>query len=156
MHRTGDAAGVAAFAGELAAGATLEQVEAQMIASPEYLQTRGQSATSGFLDAVYQDILNRPIDSAGLAAYAALAGEGTDGRLQVIDALFDTTEYRQDLVTNYYLRVLDRTADSAGLDFYVAELEQRDTRRTGHRGLDRVAGVSCAAPRIARPLSQLT
>jgi hypothetical protein len=122
LHRPGDAAGVAAFVGELVGGATVEQVEAEIIASPEYFQTRGQGGASGFLDSVYQDVLNRPVDSGGLAAFTALAADGADGRLQVIDALFTATEYRQDLVQSYYQRLLHRAADTAGLDFYVAEL----------------------------------
>jgi hypothetical protein len=122
LHRPGDAAGVAAFVGELVGGATVEQVEAEIIASPEYFQARGQGGASGFLDAVYQDVLSRPVDSGGLAAFTALAAEGAGGRLQVIDALFTATEYRQDLVQSDYQRLLHRTADPAGLDFYVAEL----------------------------------
>src|SRR5262249_9520620 len=55
LHRPADASGLRAFVTALGAGATQEQVEAAMTASPEYLEKRGGGSNPGFLDSLYQD-----------------------------------------------------------------------------------------------------
>src|SRR5262249_20952353 len=64
LHRPADSTGLNAFVSFLGAGGTVEQVESAIVGSPEYLQNRGGGSNDGFLAALYQDALNRPIDPA--------------------------------------------------------------------------------------------
>jgi uncharacterized delta-60 repeat protein len=122
LHRPADAMGLGAFTAQLAAGATQEQVAAEIVGSPEYFQNRGGGTNAGFLAALYQDALNRPIDATGLAGFSQAMSNGmTPG--QVAAAIFSSTEYLQDLVGSYYLRFLRRPADTAGLNFFVSLLQ---------------------------------
>src|SRR5262249_54781416 len=77
---------------------------------------------AGFLAALYQDALNRPIDATGLAGFSQAMSNGmTPG--QVAAAIFSSTEYLQDLVGSYYLRFLRRPADTARLHFFRSLLQ---------------------------------
>ena len=75
----------------------------------------------GFVDALYQDALNRSADAAGRASFLAALANGTS-RQSVADILFHSDEYRQDLIQSFYQRFLHRPADSAGLAAWVASL----------------------------------
>jgi hypothetical protein len=121
LYRNADPAGLAAFTQVLANGGTLEQVAAEIVASPEYYQNRVGSTNVGFLAALYEDALGRPIDPTGEAFFSqGLAGGAS--RSQVAAALFASTEYRQDLVEGYYQSFLHRRADAAGLTSFVEAL----------------------------------
>ena len=63
LHRSVDPGGQAYFVAQLAAGATVENVAASLIGSSEYLMNRGGGANDDFLNALYQDVLQRPADS---------------------------------------------------------------------------------------------
>jgi hypothetical protein len=122
LHRAADPAGLAGFTQALAAGQTLEQVAAAIVTSPEYSQNRGGGSDSGFLNALYQDALNRPIDSGGAASFGqALAGNTP--RAQVAAAIFASTELQQDIVQRDYQYFLRRAADAAGLANWTQALQ---------------------------------
>jgi virginiamycin B lyase len=75
LDRGLDPAGQAAALNFLAVGGTLEQIRTSILASPEYLVGHGHGAVDGFLMALYQDVLGRGIDPAGLQGWqASLAG----------------------------------------------------------------------------------
>jgi uncharacterized repeat protein (TIGR01451 family) len=121
LHRAADAAGRAAFLQFLESGGTIEQMDALIAGSPEYFQTRGGSSNDGFLTALYQDALARPVDAGGRASWdKALAGGST--RTQVATLIFGSPEYKADLVSNYYSSYLRRPADSVGLSTWVPQL----------------------------------
>src|SRR4051812_26385821 len=65
LGRSADGGGMIYCAQEMAAGVSGEQVEAQIAGSDEYFQVRGQGTTIGFLQALYQDVLGRPLDVIG-------------------------------------------------------------------------------------------
>jgi phospholipase/lecithinase/hemolysin len=69
LKRPADALGLNYFVDFLRAGGTLEQAAAQITASAEYFQTRGGGTNAGFLHALYQDALQRPLDPAGQSAF---------------------------------------------------------------------------------------
>jgi hypothetical protein len=117
LHRSavGDA-GVAGWVAFLRNGATVEQVEAGIIGSPEYLHHRTEASSSdGWLGAFYSDAFQRKADAAGLAAWAAFAaGKSVD---DVALAIFTSgspglpaNEYRMDVVDAFYQQYLDRSA----------------------------------------------
>ena len=121
LHRPADQAGLAGFTQTLVAGQTLEQVAAVMVASPEYYQNQG-GTDSAFLDAIYQDALDRQIDAGGAASFGqGLAGGST--RLQVAEAIFGSAELQHDIVQHDYQYFLHRVADGAGLANWTQALQ---------------------------------
>jgi hypothetical protein len=121
LHRTVDLAGLGNFLNLLAGGGTDEQVAVALTGSAEYFQNRGGGTNDGFLTALFQDALGRPIDAGARASFNQQLASGTT-RGQVAATIFASTEYRQDLVGGYYLRFLHRPADSAGLGSFVSAL----------------------------------
>jgi hypothetical protein len=134
LHRTADAGGLNGFVNSLGNGGSVEQIESIIVGSPEYFHNRGGNTDDGFLNALYQDALNRPVDAAGRKAWdAAFAGGAST--TQVAAAIFASNEYRQDLVQSYYLRFLHRPADKGGLGTFVNALNQ------GARDQDVIAAI---------------
>jgi hypothetical protein len=123
LHRGPDSAGLANDIAMLQNGTTVEQLAATIMGSDEFFELQGGSTNNGFLAAVYQDALNRPIDAAGQASWLdALANHAT--REEVAFAIVNSLEYRQDLVQSYYTQFLNRQADTAGLNDWVQQLTQ--------------------------------
>jgi uncharacterized delta-60 repeat protein len=122
LRRGADMGGLATYTAFLASGGTDEQVAAALLGSQEYLLNRGNGNNTGFLSALYQDVLNRPIDASGLATFGQfLASGGT--RTQVAAILLSSTEYLTGVVQGFYQRFLRRPADPTGLNAFVTELQ---------------------------------
>ena len=115
LHRDADAGGRNAFLNFLENGGTVEQMEAIIAGSAEYYQTRGGSGTAGFLEALYQDSLDRGVDALGQASWTQALASGLS-RTQVAELIFSSPEYKIDLVNNYYTHFLGRSADPTGLN----------------------------------------
>jgi hypothetical protein len=135
LKRQADAGGLNAFTTALANGATIEQVEAALVGSPEYFQSRGGGTNNGFLDAIYQDALNRAVDSAGRTFFGQLFANGAT-TTQVATLIFTSDEFRTNLVQGFYQTFLHRAADSGGLATFVGLLRQ------GRRDEEVVAGIA--------------
>ncbi|HLN31276.1 MAG TPA: DUF4214 domain-containing protein [Gemmataceae bacterium] len=113
LGRNADPAGLSAFTADLAKGSTDEQSAALIAGSAEFFTDNG-GTNAGFLNAIYEDALGRPIDPTGLTAWEqALALGATRG--QVAAAIFGSSEYQQYLVQTLYQRFLQRPADAGGL-----------------------------------------
>jgi hypothetical protein len=97
----------------LLASVTDERVEANIAGSLEYFATRGGSTNAGFLQAVFQDFLNRS-PGPDLSTFLALLGGGAT-REQVTNLILASSEYHQDLLNGYYERFLGRPVDALGL-----------------------------------------
>jgi hypothetical protein len=143
LHRTADLAGLGNFLNFLAAGGTDEQVAVTLTGSAEYFQTRGGSTNDGFLSALFQDALGRPIDAGARTNFNQQLAAGVT-RGQVAAAIFGSTEYRQDLVGSFYLRFLRRPADSGGLASFVLALGN------GAKDEDVIAALIASAEYLAR------
>lgn len=122
LQRPADPNGLANYAAFLGAGGTIEQVAAGLAGSDEYFQVRGGGTNTGFLTALYQDVLSRPIDASGLATYSQFLANG-GSRMQVAAILLGSLEYDQRLVSGYYQTFLRRPADSDGLNGFVNQLQ---------------------------------
>ena len=90
------------------------------------VQTRGGGTNAGFLAALYQDALGRPIDPAGLATWTTILVNGVPGfppvqpaRTFVVTQILNSTEYNVRLVQTNYVKFLFRPADTAGLQSWV-------------------------------------
>ena len=94
-----------------------------IIGSPEFFQNQGGGTTDGFLSALYQDALNRAIDSAGRANWLQAFANGATSS-QVAGAILTSLEYRRDLVASFYTQFLLRPPDPGGLNGWVNLLAQ--------------------------------
>jgi hypothetical protein len=72
------------------------------------------TANQLFVGQLYQDVLGRPADDAGLAAWSGLLDQGVS-RSQVVHALLTSPEYRALEVEGLYRQYLHREADASGL-----------------------------------------
>jgi uncharacterized delta-60 repeat protein len=123
LHRAADPGGLSGSIGFLAAGGTVERLEAAVAGSPEYFQVRGGGTRDGFLDALYQDALNRPVDPTGRTGFDQNLAAGATPN-QVAGAVLTSVDDFQDLVQSFYQRFLRRPADPAGLNAFVTALQR--------------------------------
>lgn len=123
LGRAADVAGLNSFVSLLLQGATAEQVQADIIGSPEYFQTKGGGNNQAFLSAVYNDVLGRPIDSAGQTTFTSSLNLGITNT-QVGFQILTSTEAQTKLVNGYYNSLLGRRGDPAGVSLYVGLLQQ--------------------------------
>jgi streptogramin lyase len=104
----------------LAAGGTVEQLAASLVASPEaqHLAT----TNLGFLTGLYLQALHRLPDASGLATFTKALDAGVS-RQQVAAAIFGSQEYQNDLIASFYQQFLHRTAQPAEVGAWVNALE---------------------------------
>lgn len=114
LGRPADAASLASFSQFMAQGGTIESATAILIGSQEYYSKHG-GTTTNFADAMYRDLLGRPVDSAALASINAELGAGI-ARSTIAAQVMGTTEYRNDLVDADYRQFLGRPADTGALN----------------------------------------
>ncbi|HVA15141.1 MAG TPA: DUF4214 domain-containing protein, partial [Stellaceae bacterium] len=104
-----------------AQGMTDEQLAAIIVSSDEYFALHG-GTNDGFLAALFQDALDRPIDAAAKAAFEQYLAAGAD-RAQIAAIVFGSHEYHAELVQSIYLDLLDRNADASGDAFWAEQLD---------------------------------
>jgi autotransporter-associated beta strand protein len=121
LHRHADPLGLNTFVSATAFGMTDEQVAASLAGSLEYFNNRGGGTVNGFLDALFQDTLNRAIDPTGRQAFTQALAFNVS-RQQVAASVLGSPEYQTDLVTNYYNTYLHRGPDPNGLGAWVNAL----------------------------------
>ena len=112
LNRAPDA-GSNALVALLMVGGADAVAQADLLGSPEYLINRGAGDNSDFLNALYQDLLNRPADPGAIALFLPLLNAATP-RSQVAADVLSSLEYDNDLVNGYFLRFLGRPAGSNG------------------------------------------
>ncbi len=122
LHREADPVGLSGWTQFLQQENTLEQLEARIVASPEYLQSRAGGNSDHFLATLFMDAFNRPLDQTGSETFGDEFDSGGDRR-RVAEQIFTTAEFRQDLVRSDYQRFLNRGADPGGLGAAVAALK---------------------------------
>lgn len=125
LHRSADPGGETFWANFLASN-TVEELASIIIASPEYYQVRGGGTNDGFLNALFEDALHRPIDSGAKGYFDQLLAAGVS-RQAIAASVLGSEEYLADIVQSFYLRLLDRAADTTGQGFFVSELQQGGT-----------------------------
>jgi hypothetical protein len=133
LGRAADATGINSFVSALRGGATDETVIAALIGSGEYFQKKG-GTNSAFLAAAYQDILGRPVDSTGMAAFLPQLNAGVSTTTIAMD-LLSSGEYRNRLVDQLYVKYLGRHADPTGLGIFTAQLAAGGTDESVISGL---------------------
>jgi hypothetical protein len=122
LHRPVDQPGLNSALQFLATGSTFDQLRAILIGSDEYFVTRGGGTVSGFLNAMFQDVLGRPIDAPTQAAATQALAAGVSRNALALTVVL-STEAHVRLVNNLYQTYLRRQADSAGLVNSVVALQ---------------------------------
>ena len=77
----------------------------------------------GFINGLYQSILDRTSDPTGFAYWSALYNTGAS-KTDIFNGIWDSLEHRTEQVMGYYVEFLNRAADPAGLAFWVAQFAQ--------------------------------
>ena len=80
------------------------------------------SPVASYVQRVYQDLLGRAPDPAGLGYWSALLSSGTP-RPAVAWALVTSDEYRGDVIGAMYRQFLGRATDAGGLDYWVGRVD---------------------------------
>jgi len=126
LQRNADAGGLAGFTGFLAAGGTIAQVEANLLGSAEFFQDAG-GTNAGFVAALYQDVLTRPADVAGAAAWQAALDRGQT-RASVAAGYLQSNEAETLALEALYQQYLHRPADQGGLSVFLSALQHGATQ----------------------------
>jgi streptogramin lyase len=125
LHRQADDGGLQTFVNALAAGVTIEEVQAALIGSQEYFQLHS-GTTDGFLTAAYQDALNRAPDAGGRAFWSQRLGAG-QSRGDVAAEILGLQEFQANLVLSDYRLLLGRGADPTGAAAFESALRSGTT-----------------------------
>jgi len=123
LHRNADPTGLTAFTNLLTSGGSLDQVRTLIAGSQEFFQTQGKGQTTGFLDALYADALQRSVDPTGLAGFGQDLAQGVS-RQAIAAAVFGSQEYQNDLIEGDYQTYLTRQADTNGMSTFLAAMQQ--------------------------------
>jgi hypothetical protein len=113
LHRPVDPDGLAYFGALLDNGGTLQQVEAQILGSDEYFLEHG-GTNAGFMEALYQDTLNRPVDAMGAETYGTLVDWGVP-RNSIALSVLSSPEFATDQLTSLFNQYLGQPP-SPGMD----------------------------------------
>lgn len=125
LKRDADPVGFATFLNVLESGGSEAAVREGILGSSEYYSVRGGGTDSGFLAAVYQDALGRPITSVEQNTWAPVFGAG--GSAAVADMVLNSQEGLQFVVNGYYQRFLGRPGESGGLQSWLSALTSGST-----------------------------
>ena len=147
LGRDGDPAGVASWVAKLQAGASEEEVAAAFLSSPEY---SAKHVTDGaFVQSLYENILGREGDPAGINNWTQLLGAGTS-RGAVAASFIGSPESSQRAIDGDYNVFLARVGDTSGVNSWVAQVQH------GSMTLAEVAALFAGSPEYATRASQVT
>jgi len=121
LGRAPDDGGLAYWVGQLRQGITDEQLEASFAGAAEFYQHAGGSDT-GWVGAMYLDILGRAADAAGVAYWTGQLAQGAD-RAAVAHGFAASPEREAQRVGDDYFADLGRAADTAGQAYWVNAFE---------------------------------
>jgi cyclophilin family peptidyl-prolyl cis-trans isomerase len=114
LKRNADPVGLNGFVSALGPGATLLDAEAAIAGSQEFFQNAG-SSDQGFVNALYEDLLNRAPDPAGAAAALGALNRNAS-RQSVAAAILNSVEFHDDLIAGLYQQFLHREPDPFGFN----------------------------------------
>jgi hypothetical protein len=129
--RIPDYGGLNYWIGQARAGSSLETISDAFATSAEFVSRYGSLSNSQFVTLVYQNVLGRAPDAAGLAYWAGRLATGLT-RGQMMAQFSESAEYAAVIgsevyVTMIYSGMLRRAPDQAGFDFWVGYLDKGNT-----------------------------
>jgi hypothetical protein len=122
LQREPDQAGVNFWVSLMQQGMTDEQLAAAIISSPEYFANHG-SNNADWVKGMYQDLLGRPADDAGLAYWTGLLQAGTPPTALAL-GIASSPEREAQIVSQDYTTYLGRSAGADEVAFWVGAFEQ--------------------------------
>jgi hypothetical protein len=103
----------------LASGVSDQNVLAGLIASPEYFARPHSQwnvpALQSWVNHAYQDTLNHTADSNALSFWVGVMEVGAT-RIDILEQIVHSTEYRTKLINSVYEEILHRPADGTGMN----------------------------------------
>ncbi len=123
LRRSTDAAGYRTWGAYLANGATLNDLNAAIYGSPESFQVLGGGDNGAWVDGMYQGLLGRAAGAGERSYWTQVAA--VQGRGQVAWLISASYEARQRRLNQYYLDLLQRPVDNAGMASWMPYMEQR-------------------------------
>ncbi len=120
LHRTPDPSGLAGWITAIRSGSSPIFVADSFYASDEYYAGAGGTDTA-WLSALYQGIVGRTPDQAGLNGWLAVLHSGY-GRTFVVDSFYQSPEKLEQRITELYRSLLGREPDPVGLAGWQAPL----------------------------------
>jgi hypothetical protein len=133
LDRPADLGGLEFWTGEVDdAKVPLSAVAADFAASPEFMHTYGELTNSAFVQQLYENVLSRAADAAGLQAWDAALASGLS-RGNVLLDFSQSPEFEGDMLSvagdqnnaeayRLYTAALNRAPDPAGLAYWAAQL----------------------------------
>jgi hypothetical protein len=118
LGRPADAQGLQQDVQALNAGTTTDQIRADILGSDEYFSLRASNTTSGYVAALYHDVLNRSGTASEVQSWVETQS-ADGGRIPLAMTFLTSTEANQVLVQGYYQKFLHRAADASGLSTFV-------------------------------------
>jgi hypothetical protein len=88
---------------------------------------RGELTAYQFLNAVYGEVLNRPVDAAGLAGWFPMASDAAS-RTQLVRDVEASSEATNLAISTIYQDTLGRAPDAGGLAYWAGQLQQGVSR----------------------------
>jgi uncharacterized repeat protein (TIGR01451 family) len=82
-----------------------------------------QTANELYVGAVYQSLLQRPVDSGGLEYWSGQLGQGTPRDVISAELTHSAEYYQTNVIKPAYEKFLNRAADTAGLAFWTTQLQ---------------------------------
>lgn len=141
--RIPDYTGLQFWIGQYRSGMPLAQISQAFAGSAEFAARYGALNNTQFVTLVYQNVLSRAPDGAGLAYWVGQLDLGALDRGAVMLAFSESAEYRgiignEIYVTMMYIGMLRRAPETSGFDFWVNYLD------TGNSGLALINGFLTA------------
>jgi hypothetical protein len=125
LQRAPDSGGMQTALTFLQNGGTVEQLDCNLATSPEFFNVEGGGTIQGFVNALYRAKLGRSPDAGSQTFLNELQGGAS---LQTVcQQIITSTEFQSDEVNGLYIRVLQRSADSAGFSDMLAALRSAGT-----------------------------
>jgi hypothetical protein len=140
LARAPDQEGLTNWTNALNGGTSLQSVAAGFVGSQEFQNTYGALDNNRFVTLLYENVLHRPPDQAGLSSWVGMLNTGQDTRAQVVLGFSESPEDINDLtapvqqglwvgnadaaeVARLYDTVLGRLPDLTGLANWTQSLE---------------------------------
>jgi hypothetical protein len=122
LHRPPSPADKNAFALAITGGATIEQVEATIAGGSEYFANRAGSTNTGYIEALFPDLLGRSASPTDVSSFTGLLTSGLT-RTDIAAAILGGTEYRTRQVNGYYQDYLRRPPGPSEANVWVTALQ---------------------------------
>jgi len=124
LGRPADEEGKQYWLDVLASGVRVEDVGVQFYGSDEYYRKMG--GPEPYVDALYDNLLHRDPDEAGLSYWAGLLRDGQAEPPDVADGFYKSIESRMDRVARLYETILGRGPDRTGQQHWAERLLNTD------------------------------